>query len=69
MFFSLTTGINRLISKGMLNVYLKVITEKNRRSQKFTKIKKLITNSIFAELHIVQISLSFKTSCCNLKIT
>ena len=34
MFFSLTTGINRLISKGMLNVYLKVTTEKNRRSQK-----------------------------------
>ena len=34
MLFSLTTGINRLISKGMLNFYLKVTTEKNRRSQK-----------------------------------
>ena len=33
MFFSLVKGINRLISKGMSNIYLKVTSEKNGPSQ------------------------------------
>ena len=35
MFFSLVKGINRLISKGMSNIYLKVTVTKNGRSQNF----------------------------------
>ena len=35
MFFSSIKGINRLISKGMSNIYLKVTIEKNWRSQNF----------------------------------
>ena len=35
MFFGLFKGIDRLTSKGMLNIYLKVTTEKNWRSQYF----------------------------------
>ena len=35
MFFSSITGINRLISKRMSNIYLKVIIEKNWRSWRF----------------------------------
>ena len=33
MFFSSIKGINRLISKGLSNVYLKVTTEKNWHTQ------------------------------------
>ena len=39
MFFSSIKGINRLISKGMSNVYLKVTIEKNWRSQNFDSFK------------------------------
>ena len=35
MFFSSTEEINSLISKGMPNIYLKAIIEKNGRSQNF----------------------------------
>ena len=35
MFFSSIKGINRLISKGMSNIYLKVTISKNWRSQNF----------------------------------
>ena len=35
MFFSSVKEINRLISKGMSNIYLKVTIEKNWRSQNF----------------------------------
>ena len=35
MFFSLIKGINRLISKGISNIYLKGTNEKNWRSQNF----------------------------------
>ena len=35
MFFSSIKGINRLISKGMSNIYVKVTIEKNWRSQNF----------------------------------
>ena len=35
MFFSSIKGINKLISKEMSNIYLKVTIEKNSRSQNF----------------------------------
>ena len=35
MFFSSIKGMNKLISKGMPNIYLKVANEKNWRSQNF----------------------------------
>ena len=35
MFFSSIKGINRLISKGMSNIYLELVIEKNRFSQNF----------------------------------
>ena len=35
MLFSSIKGINRLTSKGMLNIHLKVIIDKNWRSQNF----------------------------------
>ena len=35
MLFSSIKGINRLISKGMSNIYLKVTIKKNWRSQNF----------------------------------
>ena len=35
MFFSSVKEINRLISKGKSNIYLKVTIEKNWRSQNF----------------------------------
>ena len=59
MFFSSIKGINKLISNEMPNIYLKVTLEKNWRSQNFD----------FLSLdQLTQISLKFKTSCCNLKI-
>ena len=35
---------------------------------RFYKLKKFLSGSIFDELHLRQIPLNFKTSCCNLKI-
>ena len=57
MFFSSIKGMNRLISKGMSNIYWKVTIKKNGLSQ----------NSILYVKFLTQISLNFKTSCCNLK--
>ena len=67
MLFSSIERINRLISKGMLNISLKVTIEKNWRSQNFDflSLKKL---SVFGELQLTRISLNFKTSFGNLKI-
>ena len=61
--------INRLLSKRMSNIYLKVTIEKNWRSQNFDfiNLKKFVTRSVFAGLLLTQISLNSKTSCCNLK--
>ena len=61
--------INSLLSKGMPNIYLKVTHEKSPRSQKshFLSLKSSL-QPVFWELQLTQISLNFKTSCCNLKI-
>ena len=52
---------NRLLSKGMLNVYLQFTIEKNWPPQNLDFLS-------FGELQLMRVSLSFKTSCCNLKI-
>ena len=66
MFYSSMKGINRLISKLMSDIYLKVTIEKNWDSQNFSKLKKFVPKSVFGELQLTQISLNFKTSCRNL---
>ena len=35
---------------------------------RFSEFKKFVTRSVFRELQLTQISLNFKTNCCNLKI-
>ena len=52
--------MNRLLSKGMSDIYL--------RKTDVLKFKKFMTRSVFGELQLTQISLNFKSSCCNLKI-
>ena len=63
----LTKKINRLLSKRMSNIYLK-INIKTFSKLWFSGSKKFITRSIFGELQLTQMSLNFITSCCNLKI-
>ena len=59
---------NRLLSKGMPNIHLKVNIETFSKLR-FSGLKKFVTRSVFGELRLTQlISLNFKTSCCNLKI-
>ena len=62
----LSKEMNRLFSKGMSNIYLKVTVET------FSKLwlsgfKIFVTSSVFGELQLTHISLTVKTSCCNLK--
>ena len=59
--------INSLLSKGMSNIYLKVTIETFSKLR-FSGFKKFVTRSVFEELQLTQISLNFKTFCCNLKI-
>ena len=68
MFFSSIKEINRLISRRMSNIYLKVTIQKNWRSQNFDFLKKIISRSVFGEFQFKQIPLNSKTSCYNLKI-
>ena len=49
MFFNLIEEINRLLSKGMSNIYLKVTIEKNWRYQNLDFLK-FVTRSVFGEL-------------------
>ena len=58
--------MNRLISKGMSNIYLKFTIEKNWHSQNIN-FKKIFSRSVFGVLQLMKISLNFKTSCCNVK--
>ena len=58
--------INRL-SKGMPNIYLEVTIEKNWRYQNFHFLSFKNLPPVFGELQLMQISLNFQTSCCNLK--
>ena len=51
----------------MSNIYLKATIETFSKLR-FSGFKKFVTRSVFRELQLKQISLNFKTSCCNLKI-
>ena len=52
--------INRLLSKGISNIYLKVTIETFSKFS-FSMFKKIATCSVFGELQLKQISLNFKT--------
>ena len=53
----------------MSNIYLNINTEKPTFSKlRFSKSKKSVSRSVLGELQSTQISLSFKTSCCNLNM-
>ena len=69
MHFSSIKERNRLISKGMSNIYLKVIIEKKWCILQFSKFKKFVFWSLFGELQLMQILLNFQTFCSNLKIS
>ena len=56
--------INRLLSKKMSNIYLKVTIEK---SLDFLNLENLSPSQFLGSSNS-QISLNFKTFCCNLKI-
>ena len=58
---------NRLLIKGMSNIYLKVTIETFSKLR-FSGFKKFATGSLFGVLQLSQISLNFQTSSCNLKI-
>ena len=61
MSFSSIKEMNRLISEGLSNIYLKVTNKKNWRSQNFlrsSKFKKFVSRSVFVELQFT--SLNFK---------
>ena len=67
MIFSLIAEINKLISKGMSNIYWKVTIEKNWRSQNFDFLSlKNSSPGQFLQISL-QISLNFKTSHSNIK--
>ena len=59
--------INRLLSKGMSNIYIKVTIETFSKLP-LSGFKKFVTRLVFGELQPTQVSLNFKSSCCNLKI-
>ena len=62
--------MNRLLSEGMPNIYLKVTIGKKLTFWElpFSKFRKFVTRPIFGELQLNQIPLNFQTSSCNLKI-
>ena len=59
--------INRLLSKGTSNIYLKVTIETFSKLR-FFGFKKFVNWSVFGELQLTQMSLNLKTSCFILKI-
>ena len=59
--------INRLLSKGMSNIYSKVTIETFSKLQ-FSGFKRFVTRLVFGEHHLTQISLNFQIPRCNLKI-
>ena len=62
--------MNRLLSKGMSNINLKVTIEKNWRSQNFDllTLKNLSPGQFLGSSNSRRYHLNFKTSCSNLKI-
>ena len=55
--------INRLLSKGMSNIYLKVSIEKSDLLKtSISWVKKFVSRSVFGVLQLTQISLNFQIS-------
>ena len=63
MLFSSIKGINRVTSKGMSNICLKVTILQKLTSSKlqFSKFKKVVSSSVLGDLRLTQISLNLKT--------
>ena len=61
MFLNLIKEINRLLSKGMSNIYLKITTETFSKLQ-FLGLKNLLPGQIW-EAPTHSSSLNYKTSC------
>ena len=59
--------IDRLLSKGISKIYLKVTIE-TFSNFLLSWFKKFVTRSVFGEFQLTQMSLKFKSSCSNLKI-
>ena len=59
--------INRLLSKGMSNIYLKVTIETFSKLR-FSGFKKFVTSSVFGELQLTHILSNFQIHRCNLQI-
>ena len=59
MCFSPIKEINRLLSKDMSNIYIKV-TKFMFSKLPFSKFKKFVSRSDFGELQLMQISLNFQ---------
>ena len=59
--------INRLLSKGISIIYLKVTIETFSKLR-FYGFLKICHQVSFGELQLRQMTLNFKTSCCNLNI-
>ena len=51
--------INRLLSKGMSNIYLKVVTE-TLPKLRFSGLKKIVTRSVFVELQYIAYWIHFQ---------
>ena len=64
---SLRKEIHRLFSKEMSNIYIKVTIETFSKFRLFG-FKKFATRLVFGQFQLTQMSLNFKTSCCNLEI-
>ena len=70
MFLRSNKEISRLRSKRMSNIYFNSSyrTKLTFSKLRFSESKKFVYRSVFNELHLTQMSLNFKTFCCNLKI-
>ena len=62
MRFSSIKELNRLIRKGMLDIFLKFTEKLTFPKRRFSKFKKFVSMSVFEELQLTQIVLNFKTS-------
>ena len=62
--------MNRLLSKGMSNIYSKVREKLTSKPFDFLSLKHLLSGQFLGSSNSrIAISLSFKISCCNLNIT
>ena len=70
MFLRSVKEVNRLLNKGISNVYLNNSYREKPMLAKlqFSKFSIFVARLVFCELQLTQVSLNFKTSCCNLTL-